>query len=155
MRERIVSAIRCLRARSLQLVSALACITLAGACQENLDLQARKQMARTVALAAAANPTHAPVPTMRVGDETVTVANWNSATAAVSKVASFEMSCPPDQLQFTLLKSAPYATNRWPPWGAPTQLGVTGCAQRRVYTRFDGGTVWSWASSAPASTDAR
>ena len=42
-----------------------------------------------------------------------------------------------------------WSGNTLPPWTTPTQLGVTGCGQRRVYTRVDN----KWVSGSSAATN--
>jgi hypothetical protein len=135
---------------------ALACVVFAGACTNNLGPErlAALDAANLAKLQRAIppQPPQPPEPTMSVGDKTVSVREWNVATAAVRNVASFEMSCPPAQLEFIILSGIRNLQNGvgpgFNPWTTATQLGVTGCGQRRVYTEFD----FKWTSGGPAST---
>jgi hypothetical protein len=140
-----------MRAGALRLASALVCVAFAGGCyppQQDYDDAIRRVRLNEAKLAAALPPQRQEE-TMRVGDKTVRASEWKAVTATVRNVASFEMSCPADQLQFVILTSTPWSGVTLPPWTTPTQLGVTGCGQRRAYTSFNG----KWASGGPTATD--
>jgi hypothetical protein len=68
---------------------------------------------------------------------------WKNAQEAVVPRASFDMKCPREQLQLTVL----HATEDFG-GGAPTQLGVTGCGQSAVYVQTFG-SGWVANSSGP------
>ncbi|MCG8590388.1 MAG: hypothetical protein MJE66_13955 [Proteobacteria bacterium] len=51
---------------------------------------------------------------------------WKQATTAIEPLATFQMDCPAEQLEYLLLKR----TGR-----APTQVSVQGCGQKALFVR--------------------
>lgn len=139
------------RARSVHLAFALACACFAGACNRPYDTAEGRDRYLHAQIVADCVRFHdgCHVETTRVGNATVSVPEWQKMTSAVRNVASFEMSCPQDQLQLVILASSQSSLPTGQTWDSPTQVGVTGCRQRRAYTRFDD----KWASGGAAPTD--
>jgi hypothetical protein len=139
------------RARSMRLALALACAGFTGACSRPYDTVEGRDRYLRERLVADCVRFHdgCHTETTRVGNATVSVSEWQTMTSAVRNVASFEMSCPQDQLQLVILASTQSSLPTGQKWDSPTQIGVTGCRQRRAYTRFND----KWASGGAAPTD--
>jgi hypothetical protein len=69
---------------------------------------------------------------------------WKEAQEAVMPRASFDLKCPNDQLQLTVLHTTAGGLGGG---GFPSQLGVTGCGQSAVYVATPSG--WIANSSGP------
>jgi hypothetical protein len=139
------------------LILSLGCGGFVGACAPAPHTDTQSTLSRLQAQRAAAEAVmcanqsdHCHVETMTVGNVTVSVAWWKAMDAAVRNVASFEMSCAQDKLQLVMLASEHLRGPLDQVYDSPTQVGVTGCGQRRAYTRFGD----RWTSGGPATTGA-
>ena len=70
--------------------------------------------------------------------------HWRAAREGVQSVASFPFECPPDALSYSLLRRSGRAVS---------QVGVTGCGHRDVYTRI--GSEWFGSGQREAAADAQ
>lgn len=72
-----------------------------------------------------------------VAGKTLGLKKWNEASDAVRTRGSFDLHCPADQLELTIL--AVDERQDWVPFA--TQIGVSGCAAQSVYVRTSSGWV--------------
>ncbi|MHB8416467.1 MAG: hypothetical protein ACYDCL_00215 [Myxococcales bacterium] len=61
--------------------------------------------------------------------------DWADVSRDVMRVASFELQCPPAQLEVTVLMATSMKTAFGRPLDYASQVGVSGCGRQRVYTR--------------------
>jgi hypothetical protein len=88
----------------------------------------------------------ASAPPIMVGDHPMAAEFWTPAERDIRQRASFELACPPEQLQII-----PVITSEWglDHQQIATQIGVAGCGHRLVYVQTQSGWVLNSSDAAP------